>query len=150
MSLIERMRGKNVGDRQQPPALTNGQPRPMHPKAIEALSDWNTDLEQLAYFKERTAHLENENRLNAERIRDLEEELTHTRNSRDWFCRHDASMLATLDDLEALIVNRKSKARAEAYAPPGSGAQESEPMTADDEQRIAELAAKLAPEKTDV
>ncbi len=150
MSLIERMRGKNIGDRQQPPALTNGQSgRQMHPKAVEALSDWNTDLEQLAYFKDRATHLENENKLNIERIRDLEEELTHTRNARDWFCRHDATMLATLDDVEALIAARKSKARAEAYAPPGSGAQETEPMTAEDEQRVTDLARALAPEKTD-
>lgn len=146
MTLIEKMRGKNIGDRTQPPALTNGQARPMHPKAAEALSEWNTALDELAYFKDRAAHLENEQKLNIERIHDLETELTHARNRGDWYCRHDAFMDATLEDVLALIVARRKQARAEAYAPPGTGAADHSAQGDDLAEGVADLAKTFAPE----
>ena len=128
----------------QPPAMPQTQPS-VSPEVAAFIDSTTRQREELAYLRSENDTLNRELRLANERIRMLDEELTHTRNARDWFCRHDAFMLATLDDIEAMIVARKAKARAEAYAPPGSG-QEDHTQNGDElAAGVADLAAKLAP-----
>jgi len=149
MSLIERMRGKNLRLEPHLAGLPEANGAPVSPEVAAFIDSTTRDRQELAYLRSHSAQLENDVKVANERIRDLTDELAHTRNARDWFCRHDRAVLATLEDVQALIGARLKAARAEAYAQPGTGAQEQEQPTERDDKIIEGLAAKLAPVSPD-
>jgi len=148
MSLIERMRGKNLRlePMLQPLPGENG---PVTPEVQAFIDSTTRDRQELAYLRSHSAQLENDIKVANENNRLLREELTHVRNERDWLTRHDAKMLSTCEDVMALISARLKDARAHAFAQPGSGQQEQEQPTERDDEIIENLAASLAPERTD-
>lgn len=101
--------------------------------------------EDLAFWKSEAEQVGRDLRLANERIVRLTAELNEVKHERDWLRLHDNSMINSLDDIEALIARAKSKARAEAYAPPGSGQQDITQQGDDLAAGVSELAAKLAP-----
>ncbi len=143
MSLIERMRAKN----QPAPLLPEQRPVSRHPRTAEMLDEWNADLDALSYFKSRCEELENEDRRKSDRIGDLEAELAYVRDDRDRLFQAHATGLATIDDILALIIARKTKSRAEPYAPPGTGHQDGpeRPMTQAEQEGLKVVAETLAP-----
>lgn len=132
------------------PPLPVPQPREASPETTAFLDSVTRQREENAYLRSELETVTRENKLAHERIRMLESELTAVRADRDFLTRHDASMLTSLRDIKALIVMAEERAKAEAYAPPGSGTQDTtqqaDELAAGVAAGVADLAAKLAPE----
>ncbi len=128
-----------------PPLDSSGRPKAV----LDFLETTDRMREENAWLLSENAELKNDLKVALARLHDVEGELTHVRNNRDYFCRHDRAVVATLEDVQALIGARLKSARAEAYAAPGSGAQEPEQPDPRDDRIIENLAATLAPERTD-
>jgi hypothetical protein len=149
MSLIERMRTKNFRVEPHLASLPEANGAPVSPEVAAFIDSTTRDRQELAYLRSHAAQLENDIKVANENNRLLREELTHVRNERDWLTRHDAKMLSTCEDIQALIATRLKDARAHAFAQPGSGTQEQAQPTERDDKIIENLAASLAPERTD-
>lgn len=151
MNILTAMRKQNLGDRIDPPVPSV--PRPSPPPRSAAVAEWidydERQREENAWLRSENAELKTDLKVAQERLRDVEAELTHVRNERDWLTRHDAKMLSTCEDVMALITARLKDARAHAFAQPGTGQQEHEQPTERDDQIIENLATALAPERTD-
>lgn len=128
------------------PPLPTPQPREASPETTAFLDSVTRQREENAYLRAELENVTRENKLAHERIRMLETELTEVRADRDFLTRHDASMLTSLRDIKALIVMAEERAKAEAYAPPGSGQQDHSQQGDELAAGVADLAAKLAPE----
>lgn len=128
------------------PALPVPQPREATPETTAFLDSVNRQREENAYLRSEVEQTSRELKLAHERIRMLETEITNVRADRDFMTRHDASMMTSLRDIKALIVMAEERARAEAYAPPGSGQQDHTKAADELAEGVAELAKKLAPE----
>lgn len=129
---------------------------PAQPPRSEAVAAWLGEHEKLehecAFLRDDNARLSNGLKVANEHIIMLKDELNAVRDQLDYIVRHNGSIMTSLDNIETLIIAAKKKARAEAYAPPGSGSDTTSERTAEAQEKIdeaaAKLAAQLAPEGT--
>lgn len=130
----------------QPPALPETQPT-VSPEVQAFIDSSARQREELAYLRSENDALNLEVRVSHERIRMLESELTEVRAARDFFQRHDGDMMKALGIIKGVIVAEEANARANAYAPPGTGQLDRSRQGDDLAAGVAALAQKLAPEQ---
>lgn len=126
------------------PVLPN--PATMSEEVAGFIDNMARQREELVFFRSETDTLQNELKVAHEHIRRLEAELTDVRDQRDFLQRHDTAMLTSLHNIKVLIDASLASAKAQAYAPPGTGQQDHTQEKIDD--AVAQLAQKLAAEQT--
>ena len=127
-----------------PPAV---RPEDRRQMTMEFMDNFDRTSEENAYLRSALEQSQIELRAEREIRRSLEREMDFIRSDRDRLLEHDASIMNSLENIETLIVSAKAKARAEAYAPPGSGTQGQTEPTVQDQKIIEGLAEKLMPAK---
>lgn len=146
MNFMKVMRDKNLRGEQ-----THQEPLPLDlPEQSADMPDevkvWAASQirrgQELTYFRTHSAELENDIKLANERIRMLESELNFIRDDRDRLQTQLASILRSFRNIKVLIMDSEADARAEAYAPPGSGTEPGpeRPLDAADEAGLQALA----------
>jgi chromosome segregation ATPase len=129
-----------------PRPLSQAHPEELRKSASKFMNDYDGLLEENAYLRSEKDMLERELKLAREQVRGLDRELNFVRDDRDRLLQHDTAIMNSLENIEALIVSAKNKARAEAYAPPGTGTQEpADPLPAEAQQELAALVATIKP-----
>ena len=126
-----------------PPAV---RPEDRRQMTLDFMDSVDRDREENAYLRSEVEQLRVELKVAREEVRNLDRELNFVRDDRDRLLQHDTAIMTSLENIEALIVAAKAKARAEAYAPPASGTQQQPEETEQDRQITAGLAERLAPE----
>lgn len=117
----------------------------MTPEVAAFVDATTKQREENAYLRGEVDQLTRDVRLAHERVRMLESELTEVRADRDFLQRHDAEIMNGLEVIETVIIAQKAKARASAYAPPGTGQQTEPGMTDEEIERVEALARTLKP-----
>jgi len=127
-----------------PPAV---RPEERRQLTMDFVDSFDRTQEENTYLRSENDQLRVELKVAREQVRNMERELNFVRDDRDRLLEHDASIMTSLENIEALIVSAKAKARAEAYAPPGSGPHQPPEETERDLEIVKGLAERLAPEQ---
>jgi len=119
INIIEKMRSQNMRDdpRTDLPPQINGSAT-ITPEVAAFVDATTRQREMMEHYKTRSAQLELELRSAHERITDLEHELMFQREDRDRIYRHDVSIMTSLYNIEAMIIDCRRRAAAEHHAPP--------------------------------
>jgi hypothetical protein len=126
-------------------------PKPSTPAALAWLDEFETMKQDNAFLREEVNRLGNALKVANETNKLLKDDLVDLKNAHYRVLRHDMVMAGGVEQIVILASALLESARAESFAPPGSGVDPAAERTAEAQKQIddaaAQLAQKLAPEQ---
>lgn len=142
----------NQHERKEPPAFlkrmqADPAPAPRQTREADAVETGMRAYHALANARD---HLLNENQKQANEISRLNAEVDHLardnatlRAERDYYMRHATEQMKLLNMLQTMLADGIADARAGAMRPNGSAPKTPDPMSEQDEKRLADLVSRL-------